>query len=50
VIGFATQSVISNLISGVFLIVEKPANMAILLNYLIWDYWTLLDIGLFLVS
>lgn len=48
VIGFATQSVVSNLISGVFLMIEKPAKMGDTIQ--IPDMGisgTLLDIGTF---
>ncbi len=48
VIGFATQSVVSNLISGIFLIVEKPAKHGDTIHLPdMGIYGTLLDIGTF---
>ena len=48
VIGFATQSVVSNLISGVFLMVEKPAKQGDSVQLPdMGIYGTLLDIGTF---
>ncbi|MFQ5782596.1 MAG: mechanosensitive ion channel family protein [Nitrosopumilus sp.] len=48
VIGFATQSVVSNLISGVFLMVEKPAKMGDTIQIPDMSITgTLLDIGTF---
>ena len=48
VIGFATQSVVSNLISGVFLIVEKPAKHGDTIQIPDMNIsGTLLDIGTF---
>ena len=48
VIGFATQSVVSNLISGVFLMVEKPAKQGDTIQLPdMGIYGTLLDIGTF---
>ena len=48
VIGFATQSVVSNLISGVFLMIEKPAKHGDTIQIPDMDIsGTLLDIGTF---
>jgi small-conductance mechanosensitive channel len=48
VIGFATQSVVSNLISGVFLMIEKPAKLGDSINIPDMNiFGTLLDIGTF---
>ena len=48
VIGFATQSVVSNLISGVFLIIEKPAKQGDTIQLPdMGIVGTLLDIGTF---
>lgn len=50
VIGFATQSVVSNLISGVFLMIEKPAKQGDSIELPILSIsGTLLDIGTFSV-
>ena len=48
VIGFATQSVVSNLISGLFLIVEKPAKHGDTIELPdMWISGTFLDLGTF---
>ena len=48
VIGFATQSVVSNLISGIFLMVEKPAKQGDMIQIPDMSVsGTLLDIGTF---
>ena len=48
VIGFATQSVVSNLISGVFLMIEKPAKLGDSIDIPDMNiFGTLLDIGTF---